>query len=578
MRKLLVCILFFGVSLSAQEPQDPRDDLLQRIVALIAEFYTPPEPPRPIDYPVPCGASIQEAYNGAIVTDERPAPRLLLEPGCTYEETLTFRPKVGLSESKRILITSRSWTDKGTGWDGMVTPADGPRMATIRGVATTGHVLQIANGEGAGFVELFGIAIRGCAPNGHCDLLMLGDDAETDASRRARFITARQLLLLGDPVFGSRRGARIEACDVLFTQSWVQDIFITGQDTQAVASSRGGCRVEVSFSYLEAASENFLLGGGPVPSADFIPTDWYLHDVILPKPLRWREEWRAGTKRRQVKNNFELKHVRGFRGERILAVNNWPEAQSGIAVLLNYTTNGTCPACGGIEDAHLRDLVVLNSPGGLAFQGHSYSLLPTPSNNINKLLRVSVENAYFALTATGTTSRTMQVTNVLNRHDIRVSRATFRCSTSNWLVGDYGQAWRYDEPTNTYARIPGGPTQGLRLTDLVVACGGRYGITAPSGSHDGSGFGAFVSADGQIAGSVFGDPTTTQLTNYNRHTAGGEANVRWSRAAMLAELPVDACGQLTVSSSEGGEGPLVKGADCSVLNEVVSWKRFLREP
>lgn len=556
--------LALGLVLALASQQHTSDELLQQIRALIDAHFAPPAPPGPPVVHVPCGEAIQPAYDAIVA-----GGTITLDPSadCTsgYPETLTLGPKDGASAMNRVTITTQGWTDKGDEWAGLVTPADLPRMAVIRGTGSSGAVITVANGPGAGYVKLFGIAVRACPPTGNCDLVMVGTDTETDVANMASFVSLRQLLVLGDPVFGSRRGVRIEGRHITLTQSWCQDIFIAGQDTQCVASNRGGRFVDVGFNYLAAASENIMLGGAPIPNADLVPQDWNIHDVILHKPLRWFTEWNGGVSpsiRRQVKNLFELKHAKRVTAERILMVNNWPESQSGIAILLNYSTNGTCPACGGLEDVTLRDVVVLNSPGGISFQGYSYQ---AGSNNANKLLRATVENSYFVLTGTGS-GRTVQVTNVSGRHDIEVRRSTFRNHTSTWLMGDFGWAWTFDG--TAYARVPGGPVYGLRFVDNVFASNGPYGITAPAGSHYGSGFGEFALGDRQIEGNVFGGAPSSHIANYNWHAVADLANTSVPRADLLAALPIDTCGTWTANA----------GADCSRLAAVFALRQYLPEP
>jgi hypothetical protein len=77
-----------------------------------------------------CGAALQMAI------DQAPAgATITLEPGRVYDGTITLRPKLGAGADKRLTITTRGWTSKGTGWAGLVTPADKPRMAVLRGSA-----------------------------------------------------------------------------------------------------------------------------------------------------------------------------------------------------------------------------------------------------------------------------------------------------------------------------------------------------------------------------------------------------------------------------------------------------------
>jgi hypothetical protein len=258
-----------------------------------------------------------------------------------------------------------------------------------------------------------------------------------------------------------------------------------------------------------------------------------------------------------VKNLLEFKYGKNLTARRVLAVNNWRAAQDGIALLLNYTTNGRCPQCGNLENVLIEDLVMLNVAGGISFQGYAWA---RNSHTAGKLRNVTIRNSYLHLSAPG---RTLQIANVDGRHDIRIERSTFVNSGHTWLTGSFGYAWR-----DTETRVRGGPMEGLWLVDNVFAANGRYGITAPDGRHYGSGIDVFVGADLQIAGNVLGDAPAAHLKNYNRHTAGGPDNVSAARDEIAATLTKGACGAWQPG----------KGADCSRLTPVFNLLKRLPEP
>jgi hypothetical protein len=529
----------------------------------------PPPPPEPMVIPVACGASLQAAYDDVILYENLPAPILAMVPSAdcaTYDlSTFVVRAKAGAGPTKRIRITTAGWIDKGTGWAGLVRPSDAPNLAAVRGTGTSGSVIHVPNGAGAGYVEFFGLSVLGC-PSGNCDLMRLSVDNETDPASRAQHIAVRQVLLLGGPQ-GSRRGIRQEARFVDISQVWIQDIFSTNNgETQAISACRGGADTTVRFSYLQAASENIILGGCTYPHADLVPADWLIEDVLIHKPLRWKAEWNNEVSpfvSREVKNSLELKQARRVTVRRVAMVNNWDDEQSGAALLINTTTNGSCPACVGIQDALFEDIVVLNSPAGVSEQIYSWQ---DGSNSTGKAQRVTIRNAYFSLYGTGT-FRSWQITNAIGRVDLVHDRITLRNNNSTWLAGTYGWTWAYDGIT--FTKLPGGPVQGVTWTNSVITGGATYGIDAPGGTRNGSGWATFVDGDRVLTGNVFGGATTTQITNYNQSVpAGAELNASADRAAMLAALPVDACGTYLTG----------KGADCERLAPVFAMLAYLPEP
>ena len=502
---------------------------------------------------VPCGESgascaraLQEVIDGV------PAgTTITLDAGKRYDGTITIKPKPGASPERPLTITTRGWTDKGAGWDGLVTPADKPRMAVLRATARENVGVSIENG--GGHVNLVGLAFEAVPPSGQGDIIRIGSYREPDAERMARGISIRQVLLQGDRSFGQKRAIAANGQDIDIEQVWCDEIFVAGQDAQCIAAFNGGKRVRVRYAYLAAGAENLLLGGSPIASEAMQPEDWLIEDVILHKPLRWQQD----GANRQVKNLLEFKFGKNITVRRVLAVNNWKAAQDGMALLLTYTTNGRCPQCGSLENVLIEDLVMLNVAGGISLQGYSWA---RDSYNDGKLRNVTIRNAYVHLTGSG---RTLQMTNVLGRHDIRIERSTFVNGGVSWLTGSFGSAWRDKE-----TRVPGGPVQGLWVIDNVFATNGRYGVTAPDGQHDGSGLGAFVTEDLQVAGNVFGDAPSRHLAHYNRHTGKGADNASGSSTEMIETLTARAC----------GEWKKGKGADCARLAPVFDLLKRLPEP
>ena len=494
-----------------------------------------------------CGQALQEAIAVA------PAgTTLTLDPGKVYDGTLVIKPKIGGAAGTRLTITTRGWTDKGTGWDGLVTPADKPRMAVLRGSARGNAGIDIRGGDTGGGVTLFGLAFEATPPAGQGDVIRIGTGRETIAANMARNISIRQVLIQGDRTFGQKRGIAANGQDIDIAQVWCEEIFMPGQDGQCIAAWNGGKRVTVRHSYLAAGAENLMIGGAPIASAEMLPEDWVIEDVILHKPLRWKEDGRN----RQVKNLLEFKHGRNITARRVLAVNNWRAAQDGMGLLITYTTNGPCRQCGNLENVLVEDFVMLNAAGGISFQGYAWQ---RNSHSDGKLREITIRNAYVQLAGPG---RPLQISNVLGRHNIRIERSTFITASAAWLAGSYGRAWADKE---TWGR--GGAMEGLWIVDNVITSNGKYGITAPDGEHYGGGIETFVSSDLQIAGNVIGDAPAGHLGSYNKHRQGGAPTVSASRKRMTEQLTAREC-------AEWGSG---KGADCTRLQPVFALLRRLPE-
>jgi hypothetical protein len=504
---------------------------------------------------VPCassGPACGEALQAAI--DAAPAgATLTLEPGRVYEGTLTLRAKPGANEKQRLTITTRGWVSKGDGWHGLVTPADKSRMAVIRGSVRGVAAVDIPSGPSSGFVTLSGVAFEATPPAGQGDIIRIGSGRDTEVADLPRQIVIREVLIQGDREFGQKRGIAANGQDITIDRMWCDEVFMAGQDSQCIGAWNGGLRVSIRHSYLAAGAENIMVGGAPVRAAAMQPAEWTIEDVVLHKPLRWKQDGRN----RAVKNLLEFKHGRQLVARRVLAVNNWRAAQSGRGLVIHYTTNGACPDCGGLEQVLIEDFVMLNVEGGVSLQGYSWQ---PDSQNARRLRDVSLRNLFVQI-AGG--ERLFEIANVRGRHDIRIERSTLINNGTGWLMGDFGQAW-----SDASTRGAGGPLEGLHITNNVIAANGRYGITAPQGHHYGQGIGQFVSTDLKIAGNIIADAPPEHLDNYNKHTAGGAANSGVARAALLERLSPAVC---TTWQQD-------KGADCSRLAPVFALLKRLPEP
>ncbi len=82
-------------------------------------------------------------------------------------------------------------------------------------------------------------------------------------------------------------------------------------------------------NYLEAASENFLLGGADPAIPNLIPSDITFTKNYVTKPLSWRSNSDIN-----VKNLFELKNGARVFVDGNIFENNWLAAQAGYSIVL----------------------------------------------------------------------------------------------------------------------------------------------------------------------------------------------------------------------------------------------------
>jgi hypothetical protein len=128
-------------------------------------------------------------------------------------------------------------------------------------------------------------------------------------------------------------------------ESWVSDIHVIGQDTQAVGGWNGPGPFKISNNELQAAGENILFGGSKPSLPNNIPSDIEISRNHFFKPLSWRvgDPTYAGI-HWSVKNLLELKIAQRVTILGNILENNWVDAQAGPAFLITpRTENGTAP-------------------------------------------------------------------------------------------------------------------------------------------------------------------------------------------------------------------------------------------
>jgi hypothetical protein len=508
-------------------------ELRERLDAYLT--ITPPASAQEV-IEVASGDSIQAAWDKAY-----PGARIELEPGGVFGP-FTCTPKGEVTTP--ITITTAGWQDTGPGLPGLVAmKAKRGQMATIQR-ASSGANIEIPNGSGAGYVSLFGVAIQPSAATGAGGTLVrIGNSTETDPTKLARNITFRQVHLAGDRAYGTKRGIEANGADIAIDQCWVEEVWSTGQDAQAVCAWNGGHGVTVRHSYLAAGAENVMLGGARVAGAAMQPKDWLVEECILHKP----ERWKADGLNRQVKNLFEVKHASNVTVRRTLMIGNWIASQSGYGIVVTYATQGTSPESRGIKDIRFEDVALLKSPAAIQMSGFSYY---ADSQNADRLERVSFDRLYY-VQGNGASPRILMISNVHGRHDLAIRDSVFVHNSNAIMTAEYGKAWS----ATPLQVIPGGPMKGFILTGSTFSRVGAYQITAPGGVHFGNGLAAFVNEDLAVRLNVFGGATSAFLANMNAVGGGNRA-----------EAPADIEARYGLASASG-----------LPIQAVLDYQRYLPE-
>jgi uncharacterized protein YdeI (BOF family) len=236
-------------------------------------------PARAADIYVPPGANLQTAIDKA-----QPGDRLLLAPGATYVGNFLLTDKGGSS----AFITIRSAAaDTLLPPDGVrVLPSDAANLPKIKSPDTSSAMRAAAGAHHwkLQFLE-FQANVRGF---GDIIALGAGDTTQTLLSQVPHDLVLDRLYVHGDPVIGQKRGIALHSGATWVLNCYISDIKGVGMDTQAIMGYNGPGPYTIANNYLEAAGENFLLGGASPKISNLVPSDIEFHGNHLFKPLAWR--------------------------------------------------------------------------------------------------------------------------------------------------------------------------------------------------------------------------------------------------------------------------------------------------
>lgn len=170
-------------------------------------------------------------------------------------------------------------------------------------------------------------------------------------------------LVRGLPTSSFQRGLSLNSADTEVTRCHFSEIHGLGMDSQAICSWNTPGRLKIEDNYLEAASENILLGGSDPAVEAFIPSDVQILRNYVFKPLTYKGKGWA------VKNSLEIKN-----GKRVLIDGNifencWTDGQTGIPILFTVRNqDGTAPYS-IILDVTFTNNLVKNAEGGINLLG-----------------------------------------------------------------------------------------------------------------------------------------------------------------------------------------------------------------
>jgi len=268
---------------------------------------------------------------------------IVITAGQTFTENVILKYKA--SGSGYVIIQSSALASLPTAGN-RVAPADASNMPLIRASGSGSSVTistEVSGGNPTGFYKLIGLNIERSNSSGQqTTVIALGQAGGTGQDSLTEVphdIIIDRCLIRGSDSNATRRGIGLNAKDVQIINSYIDNFWESGADSQAIGGWNGVGGYLIANNFLEGASENILFGGADPAITDLVPTDITIEHNHFFKRLAWEVD---GTK--QVKNIFETKNARQVVIRNNIFENNWAEGQDGKGVHFSLRNqDGTAP-------------------------------------------------------------------------------------------------------------------------------------------------------------------------------------------------------------------------------------------
>jgi hypothetical protein len=126
---------------------------------------------------------------------------------------------------------------------------------------------------------------------GQGDIIQIGDGsgAQSDLLQVPFEIELDRVYVHGDPLIGQKRGIALNGRAVTIRNSYISDIRAVGMDTQAIGGWNGPGPMLIENNYLEAAGENFMLGGADPAIANLVTENVVIRRNHMTRPVSWKD-------------------------------------------------------------------------------------------------------------------------------------------------------------------------------------------------------------------------------------------------------------------------------------------------
>jgi hypothetical protein len=189
-----------------------------------------------------------------------------------------------------------------------------------------------------------------------------------------------------------KRGIAFNGVSLAVVDSYISDIHVVGQDTQAILGWNGPGPFKIVNNELEAAGESVLFGGARPSLVNNIPSDIEIRGNHFFKPLSWMVGSPSyGGIHWTVKNLLEFKIAQRVLITGNVLENNWVDGQTGIAFLITPRTEYGAAPWVYVQDITFTYNVLRHTAGAVNISG-------LDSGDPQKLVRgrrILIQNSLF---------------------------------------------------------------------------------------------------------------------------------------------------------------------------------------
>lgn len=145
------------------------------------------------------------------------------------------------------------------------------------------------------------------------------------------------------PTYRGKRVIEVNSRNTVLEKIDIRDVYSPiKQDNQAIAILNSPGNITVQDFWLEAASENFMVGGDTMKIPNTRPTNIIVKNGVLTKPIAWKTLMGPdGKPVAPVKNLLELKDGHDVLIEDVEAYNCWVSGQQGYCFMFTPSNGGS---------------------------------------------------------------------------------------------------------------------------------------------------------------------------------------------------------------------------------------------